>query len=208
MKKIVVATLSLQKLEATHYKPHGNFTPDYPKDVHFAINAFLANNLDDDDEVKLVLIRTGGAANVADENTKLFIDELKEINESIGATISDPILIDSEFKLENTEYKKIFSQLIKTLEYDAKIYVDCTYGHKAYPFLLTAFLQFAEKFFDCDIENMIYGKVEFDRDRKIVPEKSELYDLSSLYVMNSLSSYMVAPTGEKAIEAIEAFFEG
>ena len=207
MKKIVIATLPLAKgNETTHYTPKGNFVRDYPHRVHYSCNAFLAQTLTKDDQVKLILIKTSGGANAGDENAEIFVNELNEINANCGATIEKPVIIEADFEPDKNQFHKIFLQLVKELDYKAKIYADLTFGHKAYPVLLMTVLQFAEKYYNADIANIIYGKVEFVERNVIDQNKSALYDLSPLYGLSSLSNVMQASTAEKAIQAIDTFF--
>ena len=53
-------------------------------------------------------------------------------------------------------------KLLKNLEYEAEIYADITFGPKTLTMLITAAMQFGEKFFDCSIGNVIYLKAEIN----------------------------------------------
>ena len=206
MKKIVISSLSLQSLTPTHYKPKSTFIDDYPHEVHYAINALLANTLTKSDQVKVILIKTKSASNVADENEKIFRDEFNEINSKCGATIEGIITVEVDADPDNKQLRTIFLQIAKELSYNAKIYADFTYGLRSNPILLMTVLQFAEKYYNAEITNVVYGKAEFTKDRKLDHDKSAIYDLTSLYGLNSLFNAMQASSAEKAIQAIDTFF--
>ncbi len=206
MEKIIIVTIPLKKqLESLHYVPKGRFMNDYPHKVHYAINAFLAQNLTKEDHVKVILLLTEGGDNAGDENAKIFIDELNEINAQCGAVIEKPEIIKSDFELTDTKFHKIFLNLTKQINYKAKIYVDFTFGHKANPILLMSALEFAEKYHHSDVKNIIYGRVEF-KDNKINPDKAEIYDFSSLYGLFTLSNIVQASSAEEHLQAIDTFF--
>lgn len=206
MKKIVIVTIPMKKIEAIHYVPKGKFMSDYPHQVHYAINAFLAQTLTKEDNVKPILIKTIGGANAGDENAKIFINELNEINSNCGASIETPIIIETDFEPEKNQFHKIFLNVVKELDYNAQIFSDFTFGQKAYPVLLLSVLQFAEKYYQSEIKNIIYGKVEYDKENKIIYDKSKMYDISLLYGVSSLSNIIKTSSAEKAIQAIDTFF--
>ena len=58
MKKIVFATIPMQKITPQHYVSEENKSIEYEGKVRFPINAVLAKTLAKDDEVKVVRIVT------------------------------------------------------------------------------------------------------------------------------------------------------
>ena len=61
---------------------------------------------------------------------------------------------------------------------------------------------FAEKFFDADVKNIVYGKFRFDDNNS-----AEIYDVTALYYLNSLTNVMSAPDGKTALARLDKFFE-
>ena len=204
MKKIVFATLPLRGTEKRHYPVDGNALLEIKEPIYFAATSALANTLKADDEVKVILLKTEGGENAGDENAKLFEEELNHFN-TVGAKISCETLSNA-FDPSKTNFQFTFKALIQKLEEGAEIYADITFGPKPLAFLLFSVFQFAEKFFNCPIGNIVYSKVEFDKG-KIIDGSEMIYDVTPLYLMNSITNMIEAPSSERAIRTVEALFE-
>ena len=205
MKKIVFATLPLRGgLEKRKYPVDGNAFIECEEPIYFAVNPAVACNLKAEDEIKVILLETKGGENAGMENAKFFVDELNSLNKS-KAKISKEVL-PSAFDPSKTNFQYLFKSLIRELEEGAEIYADVTYGPKPLAFLLLSVLQFAEKFFDCSVENIVYSKVEFVGG-KIKDGSEMIYDITPLYLLNSFTNTIESSTGEKAIKAVESLFE-
>ena len=68
-------------------------------------------------------------------------------------------------------------------------------------------VRFAETFFKCRIESIVYGKVNFVDDGsgtgKTKPVDPVLYDLSPLYYLNSVTDALDCKTPEESIRALD-----
>ena len=53
----------------------------------------------------------------------------------------------------------------------------------------------------------MYGKAVFGKDKQPIPDASELFDVTPLYYLNSLTNVMTAPDGKTALERLDKFFE-
>lgn len=205
MKKIVFVTLPLKgNLEKRIYPVDGNSLLEIKEPICFAATAALVSKLKADDEVKIILIETKGGENAGSENAKLFIDELNRFNKS-GAKITKEI-IPTAFDPSKTNFQFLFKALLKELEHDAEIYADITFGPKTLTMLLFSVFQFAEKFFNCSIGYIVYSKVEFQKG-EIVKGSEMIYDVTPIYLMNTLTNLMEAPDSDSAIRTLEALFE-
>ena len=205
MKKIVFATLPLRGgMEKRRYPVDGNALIEVSEPIYYAVNSALANTMKGDDEIKVFLLETKGGENAGEENAKLFEEELNHFNKA-GAKISYET-ISNAFDPSKTNFQFMFKTLIKKLEQGAEIYADVTYGPKPLAFLLFTVFQFAEKFFDCSIGNIVYSKVEF-KDKKIVDGSEMIYDITPLYLMNSFTCMIESTGSERAIQTVEALFE-
>lgn len=193
------------------YSCNGNISCCYNQPVIFPINAILADKLKEKDEVSVILLKTRtkeqeknlqSANNVAE-----FIRELGEINASIGAKLSYEEL-ESDFSETKENFEQRIHSMLDKLEEDCQLYADITYGPKPLPMILMCAFTFAEKFFNADIKNIVYGKVEFIKgeDGKEKPDNPELYDIASLYYLNNLTSSMEAPNAETALKMLDKFF--
>lgn len=204
MKKIIFCDIPMKKnLNAMVYANTGNTNFNYSKEVMFPINAILAESLKKDDEVRVILLRTKDKAGNSGRNSGLFMQELDEINSEIGAKISYETL-DSEFKETKDIHEKRLQDMLDKIEEHTEIYADITYGPKPLPMILMCVLSFAEKFLNCDVKSVVYGKVDFDDNNK--PCNPELYDVTSLYYLNNLTSSMVADNGKDARQSLNEFF--
>lgn len=205
MKKIVFATLPLKGgMEKRKYPVDGNALIECEEPIYYAVNSAVASSLKKDDEIKVILLETKGGENAGEENAKLFMDELNSFNK-VGAKISNKNF-KTAFDPSKTNFQFMFRNLIKELEEGAEIYADVTWGPKPLAFLLLTVIQFAEKFFDCQVGNIVYSKVEFFGGK--IKEGSEMiYDITPLYLLNSFTNTIESSTGEKAIKAVESLFE-
>lgn len=201
--KIVFSTIPMQVVDPVFYKSTENKAIEYEGEVRFPINGLLAKTLKKDDEVKVVRIVTEGE--FSEDNIRLQQEELDKINELIGAKISYTEVRET-FKETSDIVQSRFRQIVGALENGCEIYADMTYGPKTLTPVLFYALGFAEKFFDADIKNIVYGKAVFDKGI-VVPDKTELFDVTSLYYLNSLTNVMNAPDGKTALERLDKFFE-
>ena len=204
MKKIIFCDIPMKKnMNAMVYAGTGNTNCNYSNEVMFPINAILAESLKKNDDVRVILLRTLDKAGNSGKNSGLFMQELDAINSEIGAKISYETL-DSEFKETKDIHEKRLQNMLDKIEEHTEIYADITYGPKPLPMILMCVLSFAEKFLNCDVKSVVYGKVDFDDNNK--PCNPELYDVTSLYYLNNLTSSMVADNGKDARQSLNEFF--
>lgn len=203
MKKIVFSDIPMKSnLKAMIYKGTGNVNSHYDKPVFYPINAVLADTLSKQDELKIILLTTENSTENNQKNSGLFIQELDSINSKIGAKISYEIL-ESEFKETKNNHELRLKQMIDTIEDGTQLFADITFGPKPLPMILMCAFSFAEKFLNCDVKSIIYGKVNFIDENISNPE---LFDVTSLYYMNNLTNSMIAKNGNEARKMLEDFF--
>lgn len=202
--KIAFATIPMQEVKPVFYKSEENKEIEFQGKVGFPVNALLAKTLKKDEELKVVRIITEGE--FSESNTKQQQEELDKINENIGAKITYTDVRES-FKETSDIVQSRFRQIVGTFENNCEIYADMTYGPKTLTPVLFYALGFAEKFFDADVKNIVYGKAVFDKAKNVIPELTELYDVTALYYLNSLTNVMSAPDGETALKRLDMFFE-
>ena len=181
--KIVFSTIPMQKVDAVLYSSEENKAIEYENPVRFPINSLLAKTLKKGDEVKVVRIITEGE--VSQSNVQLQKEELEKINESIGANIKYEE-ITAAFKETSDVVQARFRQIVQKLENECEVYADMTYGPKTLTPVLFYALGFAEKFFDADIKNIVYGKAVFNQNKEIASNIAGLFSgLSSIIVSKS-----------------------
>lgn len=205
MKKTVFVTLMMaDDMHKRHYPVDGNSFIEYDGEVFYAINAVLAKAMKREDDIKVILLETKAGDKAGNKNAQLFMDELNGLN-SCGASITYQV-IPSDFIESKDKFKELYKKLIKTLENEAELYADITFGPKSLPLLIFAAMQFGEKFFDCSVGNVIYLKTEF-KNGKVDEDSQKICDYTPLYMLNSFTSTIESATGEKAVAAVEALFE-
>lgn len=205
MKKIVFVTLMMaDDMHKRHFPVDGNSFIEYPGETYYAINSVLAQTMKADDQIKFVLIQTRGGDNAGPQNIARFQEEIETLN-TCGANLSYEV-IASEFVENKDKFKTLYTKLIKTLETEAELYADITFGPKSLPLLVFSTMQFGEKFFDCSVGNVIYLKGEF-KNNQFVEGSQMIYDFTPLYMLNSFTSTIESSSGETAIAAVEALFK-
>ena len=126
---------------------------------------------------------------------------MEVINANIGAKI-EYVDVVAPFKETSDIVESRFNQIIHTLKEGCTILADMTYGPKTLTPVIFFALGFAEKFFDAEISHIVYGKTSFD----INKTPDELYDVTPLFYLNSLTSVMNAPDGKTALARLDKFF--
>ena len=206
MEKIVFTNLPMKKkLHALRYKVDGNSEIDYNGEVIFPINAVLAKTLKKNESITVVLLKKLDVEGNSDINVGEFMKELNSINRTIDANVNYKI-IDTPFAEDRDTHEKLLMEMIDTLKEKATIYADITYGPKSLPIVLFSVLNFAEKFFNCDIKNIVYGKVNFISSEKgeNIPSNPILCDMTPLYYLNSVTNSMECKNGEDAKKMLES----
>lgn len=207
MKKIVISTLpSDNRLVKRLYPVDGNATIQVNEPIYFAVNSALANNLQKDDDVKVILIGTTRLDDCVKENAQKFMDELHHFN-TVGANIREAV-ITRPFDESKTNFHELYENILDQLEEDAELYVDITFGPKTPVLLIFNVLQFAEKFFNCSIGNIVYSKVLFQKgSSEVIPGSEMIYDITPLYMLNSITNTISCDDSNKAVQAVKALFE-
>lgn len=207
MKKIVFADLPMRKqLYTLHYKVDGDSSIQYDGKTIFPINSMLAKTLKKGEDVKVVFLSKQGQENHNANNELAFKQELDAINSTIGANIVYKN-ISTPFVETRDIHENLLCSIIAELEVGSEIICDITYGPKSLPIILFNALTFAEKNYDCTINYIIYGKVDFVDDGKgtghTVPSNPVLYNFASLFYLNSLIGSIDYDSPEKAIRALK-----
>ena len=205
MKITVFTNLAMKKnLQKVHYEVDGNKSIEFDGEVCFPINGVLAKKLTKEDDVKVVVFAKEDKDGNTEENERIFKDELNALNESIGAKIEYKVIRTPFVETQDIHYDMMLKG-IDELTKDCRIYADITYGPKTLPFIIFYVLKFAEKYYNANIENIIYGKIDFRNDNKI--EDFKIFDITPLYYLNGLMDSFDNIEGDKARELLEKFFK-
>lgn len=209
MKKIVFVDIPMQRKNKMNYCGMGNVKSSYDKEVLYPVNAVLAQKTLAGEELKIVLLETKNNEDSHDEQTKenarIFEEEIKAALAGKGAKV-EVIHLDSDFDESKENHEVRFRKMLDVLEEKCELYADITFGPRLLPMLLLCVFNFAERFFDCRVKGMFYGKTLHDLDDNMKLSAGALYDVSPLYYLNNLTNSMQASSGEDAKEALDEFF--
>lgn len=195
MKKIILCGIPMKEnVDKVVYVSEDKSIPAANRPVRYPVNAFLEETLKPSDEVKVVLIVKQDEFANHEKNIEYFKTELEQANSQIGASISYSI-IDTDFSQNKTVHEKLMGELVDELDIGAHIIVDSTYGPKDLPVVIFTALNFAEKFLNCSIDNIIYGQASFENGHAV---ETKLCDMIPLYYLGSITNAIHCVEPEKA----------
>ena len=184
--------------------------------IYFPINAYIADYLYSEDEIKVCFIeltddkmRNELEARYK-ENEKIFKDEIEKIGKLFNAKI-EYATVETVFNESVDIFGNRFEELYKCLEKNCEIYADITFGAKTNTLIINNVLTFAELFYDCNVEAIVYGKTIFEKNvsGKTVPnqEVAKVCDVTSLYYLTKLTSQIKASSPEEAIAKVKKYLK-
>lgn len=205
MNKIIFSNLPMKKeLNKFKYKVNGNTSIEYDGEVIFPVNSVLARTMKKGDKIKVVLLSKNDIEGNCAINAGIFQKELNEINRNIGADI-EYVILATPFEETRDIHETLLRDMIDKLVDNAEIIGDITYGPKPLPIIMFSVMSFAEKFFNCKIENIVYGKVDFiaEEGDRTKPVNPVLYDLTPLYYLSSVIDSIECKSSEEAVKALD-----
>ena len=216
MKKTVITCMLLQKMHSALYsalQPEIHVNSNYDEAIYFPINALIANQLQENDQLTVIILKFNDDMNPTNEknfqaNYQIFQNEMNKINETIGAKIEYKI-IETDFVETNDVFAERFLNIFNILEQDCTIYTDITFGPKTATLLIMNLLSFAENFYDADIEAIIYGKTSFIAtgvQTETAARGGKVLDVSSLYFLNNFTDAIHAQSPQDAIQVLKELF--
>ena len=209
--KIVFTDLPMKKeLHGFNYRVNGNKTIEYDGKVCFPVNSVLAKTIKKGEKVRVALLSKTDIDGNSAINVCKFQKELNEINRSIGADI-EYVTLTTPFEETRDVHESLFRDMVSKLQDNADVIGDVTYGPKTLPIIMFAVMNFAEKFFNAKILNIVYGKVDFVDDDsgtgKTKPINPVLYDLTPLYYLNNVTNAMEYKSSGDALKALNALLD-
>ena len=187
MKKTIICNIPMKKdVESMVYVSEDKSICVSDKPYFYPINAFLEKNLSKDDEIQFLLISKKDDYSNDELNISRFLDEFNSFNNNnnIGASV-ETVIIDSSFSQKKEIHNSVFSRIIDCVDPNSNIYSDITYGSKDMAIVVFSALQFAERFLDCEIDNIFYGQANFVDGK---PINTKICDMIPLYSLNSLTN--------------------
>ena len=194
MKKIVICNIPMkEKVDKVQYISDDKSLPVADREVYYPISAFLEKTLKPGDELKVILLVKKDKYTHYKKNTEIFLNELKAVN-TAGAVINH-IVIDTDFVQSQAVHEQLMGKIVDELETGSHILVDTTFGPKDLPIVIFAALNFAEKFLDCTIDNIIYGQASFVKGKAV---DTKICDMIPLYCLSSISNTIHCNSPENA----------
>lgn len=206
MKKIFIGSTKLaKKMEEIQY--HSATKKIKETDAfYYGLSTIIENNVsEEDDDISLIILELQRKTGAIKENTDFYLQDLHKIEKSKKVNISHKT-IELPFNESKTTFQKAFFELIQVLEENAEIYVDITFGAKTTSLLLFSFLQFAENYFNCDVKMINYVQRDYDDNENPIIGSECIYDVTSLYYLNTLMNEMKCKNGSEAVETVKQFF--
>lgn len=208
MEKIVFVDIPMYKREPLNYFNTGNVKSSLDKEILYPINAILSEMIEEHDKLKVVLLKTVTGKKELDNQTKtnarIFEDELDEILRGKNVCV-DYVHLASAFDESKENHEIRFRNMLSHLGENCELYADITFGPKLIPMMIFFVFNFAERFFNCHIREIVYGKALHNVQTNEA-HSGELYDVSPLYHLNNLTNSMEAASGKEAIQALDMFF--
>ena len=201
MKKTVICNITMkEKTDRCVYPCMDRSLPVSDKAVIYPINAFLEKTMKADDEVTALLLVKKDPTGNYQKNAADFVEELLAANAKIGAHIEFKT-IETDFAQEQSVHEDLLGRIVDELADETHILADITYGPKDLPIVLFAALNFAEKFLGCEVDNLIYGKVNFQNG---VPTNPQICDMVPLYYLNSVTNTIRAEKPDRARQMLKS----
>lgn len=183
MDRLLICNIPMQDVKATHYEGQDSSVKTSDEKVYLPINARLATMLEAGDHLRVVGIAKMDKNGNYLKNVEKFKAEFDALSEKTGAEITFSY-IESEFDETIDVHNKLLLELIDSFAPGESIMADMTYGPKDLVVILFAALPFADRFSNCDIDAIMYGKVSFDENH--TPQEGVLYEMAQLYHLNSI----------------------
>jgi hypothetical protein len=143
------------KIYKSVYKSDDFSVPVSDKEVLYPVSAFFEKKITANDEVKVILLVKKDEFENYKKNVSDCINELSGVADKLGAKI-DFKTIYTEFNEEQLTHAQLLLDIVEEFEKNAHIVSDITFGPKDLPVVLFTALNFAEKFFNCEIDNIVY----------------------------------------------------
>lgn len=196
MKKTVIVNIPMTvKVQNIVYASHDASLPASEREVGYPVISFLEKTLKPEDEVKMVFLAKQSKYSMCDQRMEEFKEQMNAANGEINAKITYEVIY-SEFSEDKNVHEQLMKEIVEHIDTDSHVIADITYGPKDLPIVVFTALNFAERFLNCPIDNIIYGQGVFNEEGKL--EETQICDLSPLYALNTLTNTIRCKDPEQA----------
>ena len=201
MKKIVFCNIPMREsVNNVVITSNDESLPVSDKPYRYPVNSLLSRTAKEDDEYKFVLLVKKDGNPFYEKNISDFRTEADGVCRECGCR-SKIVQIETDFAEEKAVHEHLMGKIVDEIETGAHILADITYGPKDLPVVLFYAFNFAEKFLECEVDNIVYGKGEFENNMVV---RSELCDMVPLYCLNSVTNIIRCDNPEKARELLKS----
>lgn len=201
MKKILFCNIPMTlKVSKCVYESDDCSVPVAQTSVYYPVSAFLQKTLSYQDEVKAILLVKKDKLGQYKKNLTGCIEELLAVAETTGAKI-DYKIIYTEFSETQATHDNLLLSIVDEIEEATHIIADITYGPKDLPIVLFTAMNFAEKFLDCEIDNIVYGQATFVDGNAV---NTKICDMIPLYYLNSVTNTIQCSSPDKAKQMLKS----
>lgn len=198
MKKTIICSIPMKKVvDKSVYESEDLSVSVSSTAVRYPINAYLEKNVSSEEEVKIILLVKKDEIGHFEKNKAEFEAELRELCKA-NITITT---IDTDFSQEKVIHEQLMGRIVDEIEDASHITVDITYGSKDIPIVIFSALGFAEKFLDCEIDNIIYGQASFKDGHAV---NTKICDMSPLYCLSSVTNTINCTDRGKARKTLKS----
>ena len=203
MKRIYLTAVPLESnfvLEHKRVCPVGFALPGAPEQAAYPITPVIAATAEPGDDVLVITVRQTNAARNAN------MDILRAELDALGLQrlrFKDLVMPESQDRDVLTD---LFRMLIEAAEPDACYYACMTFGTKTFPIVLFSALSYVDKIVpETEIKGIYYQQIRRERG---VTADAQLYDVSSLFLLNSVVDTVAAIDGTDPAALIAALLGG
>lgn len=201
MKKTIICNVPMKdRVDCSVYRSDDNSIPVSATAVKYPVNAFLEETIEAGTELKVVLLVKNAEYSSAAVNAAAFKSELETAVAGKDIQI-EYVTVDTDFSQKQAIHEELMGRIVDELEEASHIIVDITYGPKDLPLILFSALSFAEKFLNCEIENLIYGQAEFANGRAV---NTKICDMSPLFYLTTAVNSVNASDSDKARKLLKS----
>lgn len=199
MRKVFISTVSLQPVKA--YKYRSDVYPD-SSPTAFPITISLENNCNKGDKILIItLVTHSKEKNIAEDNYVAFCQQVNDMTKELSAEVEFKE-IPIPTRIEKNTHQQLYKNIISALQDDDEIYADITYGFKYNPIVIFTALNHAYQTKNgVDVQEICYGNLYTGEPVRQEPDP-ELFDVTSLFYMNSISNIAGAAQLGNSIDLI------
>lgn len=194
MKTLICNIPMKERIDKSVYASSDASIPSSERAVCFPINAFLDITAEAGTEYKIILLAKDDEFSATAKNITLFKDELTEVLEGKGIKVNF-VVVNTAFSEEKAIHEQLMGRIVDEIEANSHVIVDITYGPKDLPIIVFSALSFAEKFLNCEIDNILYGQSSFSNGAAV---NTRICDMVPLFYLGSVTNTIHADTPDKA----------